>query len=217
MKTVMKPLAILSLLTLFSCQEQLLEPVINSDPVTTETQLIIDTSISLSAAEIESLLFMREEEKLARDVYLTYYQWYQSKQFGNIADSEQKHTDAVARLLAAFEIPDPVVSDEIGVFENSFLETLYLELTEKGQESQIEALKMGALIEEIDIQDLRLAADTLTHSSVLEVYDNLEKGSRNHLRAYYSSLKKQGIIYEPVVLDLELFNSIISSEMESGN
>lgn len=213
----MKPLAILSLLTLFSCQEQLLEPVINSDPVTTETQLIIDTSISLSAAEIESLLFMREEEKLARDVYLTYYQWYQSKQFGNIADSEQKHTDAVSRLLAAFEIPDPVVSDEIGVFENSFLETLYLELTEKGQESQIEALKMGALIEEIDIQDLRLAADTLTHSSVLEVYDNLEKGSRNHLRAYYSSLKKQGIIYEPVVLDLELFNSIISSEMESGN
>ena len=213
----MKPLAILSLLTLFSCQEQLLEPVINSDPVTTETQLIIDTSISLSAAEIESLLFMREEEKLARDVYLTYYQWYQSRQFSNIADSEQKHTDAVARLLAAFEIPDPVVSDEIGVFENSFLETLYLELTEKGQESQIEALKMGALIEEIDIQDLRLAADTLTHSSVLEVYDNLEKGSRNHLRAYYSSLKKQGIIYEPVVLDLELFNSIISSEMESGN
>ena len=213
----MKPLAILSMLTLFSCQEQLLEPVINSDPVTTETQLIIDTSISLSAAEIESLLFMREEEKLARDVYLTYYQWYQSKQFSNIADSEQKHTDAVARLLAAFEIPDPVVSDEIGVFENSFLETLYLELTEKGQESQIEALKMGALIEEIDIQDLRLAADTLTHSSVLEVYDNLEKGSRNHLRAYYSSLKKQGIIYEPVVLDLELFNSIISSEMESGN
>ena len=213
----MKPLAILSMLTLFSCQEQLLEPVINSDPVTTETQLIIDTSISLSAAEIESLLFMREEEKLARDVYLTYYQWYQSKQFSNIADSEQKHTDAVARLLAAFEIPDPVVSDEIGVFENSFLETLYLDLTEKGQESQIEALKMGALIEEIDIQDLRLAADTLTHSSVLEVYDNLEKGSRNHLRAYYSSLKKQGIIYEPVVLDLELFNSIISSEMESGN
>lgn len=49
---------------------------------------------------------MREEEKLARDVYLTFGEKWGLTLFTNIAKSEQTHTDAVKTLLDRYEIKD---------------------------------------------------------------------------------------------------------------
>jgi len=53
----------------------------------------------LSESEMQGLILMREEEKLARDVYTTLGEKWDLNIFINIAGSEQTHTDAVKYLL----------------------------------------------------------------------------------------------------------------------
>ena len=50
------------------------------------------TTPVLSAKEASDLIFLREEEKLARDVYLALYDAWGTPIFLNISSSEQKHT-----------------------------------------------------------------------------------------------------------------------------
>lgn len=73
--------------------------------------------ITLNASEVDSVLFMVEEEKLARDVYLTLYDKWGLITFSNIARSEQRHVDAVKYIIEKYGLEDPTI-DEIGVFKN---------------------------------------------------------------------------------------------------
>ena len=109
----------------------------------------------LTEVEAEGLIFMREEEKLARDVYLTLYDQWNIPIFQNIARSEQTHTDAIKNLLDTYGLVDPMVNDKIGVFVNPDLQALYDQLVEMGSQSLSDALKVGIAIEEIDILDLK--------------------------------------------------------------
>lgn len=170
----------------------------------------------VSPTEMEGLKFMREEEKLARDVYLVLYENWNAQVFSNIAKSEQKHTDAIKTLLNKYEIEDPVVNDEIGVFQNSDLQTLYNSLVEKGKVSLVEALKIGAAIEEIDILDLEKYLHVVDSEDITFVYNNLMRGSRNHLRAFVKNLNMQNVSYEAQYLDDEQFQMIVTSEVERG-
>lgn len=200
MKTIAIALMILSLL---SCEEALVTP---------QNQ----TSDEITVFESYSLQFMREEEKLARDIYLALYDKWSMQTFINIAGSEQKHTDAVKGLLDDFEIEDPVKEDVRGVYVNKDLQNLYEDLLATGSESIVEALQVGALIEEVDLVDLEDQAASITNNDILQVYAQLAKGSRNHLRAYVKALEAQGITYEPSHLDIDTYNSIINSGTESG-
>ncbi|MCB0748212.1 MAG: DUF2202 domain-containing protein [Ignavibacteriales bacterium] len=170
----------------------------------------------ISPAELEGLLFMREEEKLARDVYIVLYQTWNMKVFNNISQSEQKHTDAIKMLLDRYSIEDPVTTDEVGVFQNEDLLALYNTLIEQGKTSLVEALKVGAAIEEIDILDLHENIALVDNEDITFVYENLTRGSRNHLRAFVRNLSSQGVEYQPQYLDETEFQSIISSETENG-
>ena len=107
----------------------------------------------LSNPEIESILYMREEEKLARDVYLTLYEAWGLPVFQNIARSEATHMEAVKTLIDRYGLADPV-AQEIGVFTDPTLQQLYDQLVADGSNSLADALKVGAAIEEIDILDL---------------------------------------------------------------
>ena len=55
--------------------------------------------IPLSQTEINDLKFLREEEKLAHDVYLFSFEKYQINIFNSISQSEQTHTESVLALL----------------------------------------------------------------------------------------------------------------------
>ncbi len=96
---------------------------------------------------------MREEEKLAGDVYRYFYDLWGSTIFQNIASSEDAHTDAILDLLNQYGIEDPASADP-GVFSNPDLQALYDELTAMGSNSLKEAFLVGAAIEEIDILDI---------------------------------------------------------------
>ena len=167
--------------------------------------------------EMDGLVFMREEEKLARDVYLTLYENWRKRVFINISGSEQKHTDAIKYLLNKYEISDPVEIDSLGVFKNEYLQDLYQTLIEQGSISLVEALKVGAIIEEIDILDIQKELDEhVDNEDITMVYNNLLKGSRNHLRAFVKNLSRQGITYQPQKLSEQDFLAIINSAWERG-
>jgi len=171
----------------------------------------------LKEGESKGLIFMREEEKLARDVYITLHELWNRRVFRNISASEQRHMDAIKTLLDRYDLDDPVGEDKPGVFKNETLQELYNILIEQSSVSLTEALKVGALIEEIDILDIQFELDEhVDNEDVSFVYNNLLKGSRNHLRAFVRNLARQGIEYTPQKLSMEQYLTIINGEWESG-
>jgi hypothetical protein len=167
--------------------------------------------VTLTDAEISDLKFLREEEKLARDVYLFSYSKYPLyKIFNSISQSEQTHTDSVLFLLNRYGISDPA-STEIGVFVNPVLQGLYNDLTAQASISSVEALKVGATVEDLDINDIDDFIVNTTKSDLLFVYNNLNCGSKNHIRTYTSQLAIYGVVYVPQFLSVEDYNVILSS------
>lgn len=141
-------------------------------------------TVPLSDAEATDLLFMREEEKLARDVYLEMYDLWELPVFRNIARAEQAHMNAVGRLIARYGLTDPVGNNPRGVFANPELQAMYDELVARGRQSTAEALQVGIDIETADIADLQDALADVAHSDIARVYGNLLRGSERHLAAF---------------------------------
>ncbi|MBN8775483.1 DUF2202 domain-containing protein [Thiomonas arsenitoxydans] len=180
------------------------------------TQLDALPPSDLSATEASALVFMREEEKLARDVYqLLYTQWGQ-KVFSNIAASEQRHMDAVALLLTRYNLPDPAAATAPGVFQDPHVQELFNALMAQGQTSLIAALTVGATIEDLDIQDLQTRIAATDNADIALVFNELMKGSRNHMRAFISQLTKQGVTYTPQYITQAEFDAIVNSPTETG-
>jgi hypothetical protein len=141
----------------------------------------------LTAAEIAELQYMREEEKLARDVYRAMAaEWPQATVFSRIAASEQRHMDAVKVVLNRYGIADPAAGKAAGRFTNPELQELYDELVAKGSRSLDAALGVGVTIERADIADLEKALEETGNPDLERLYGNLLRGSQNHLRAFTS-------------------------------
>ena len=170
----------------------------------------------LSEAEKDEVIFLREEEKLARDVYITLADKWQLPIFSNIARAEQRHMDTVLLLLDTYNVADPVVDDTVGAFVNLELAGLYTKLVEDGNVSLIDALIVGATIEDLDIADLYHLLGFAVNDHVKLVANNLAKGSRNHLRAFMRALEAQDGTYTPQYLDQEVFDEILDAGMERG-
>lgn len=171
----------------------------------------------LTPQEEQGILYMREEEKLARDVYLDLHELWGARVFDNIANSEQAHADAMLLLITRYQLSDPVGNNPIGVFMEPDLQELYNQLSSLGSTSLTEALKVGALIEETDVVDIeRYIAMVDGNDDMILVYEHLLTGSRNHLRAFVRNLEQQGVIYEPQILDPAVFQAIIDSPTERG-
>ncbi|MEE4251051.1 MAG: DUF2202 domain-containing protein [Alcanivoracaceae bacterium] len=171
-------------------------------------------SSELTRTEIANLQFMREEEKLARDVYLTLDQYWgnQTSVFANIAVSEESHTSTINYLLEKYDIEDPVISNEIGVFTNPELQELFHTLVEQGSMSFIDGLYVGALIEEVDMEDIVAAIDATDERAMILAYSNLLDGSKSHLRGFVSVIESQGLTYQAQVLDADEVQLILESE-----
>jgi len=157
--------------------------------------------VNLDADEAATLIHMREEEKLARDTYLTLHGTWGEPVFATIAESEQRHTDAMLNMLTRYGIEDPVPSDDVGAFADSSFTELFDELVSRGEQSLPEAYYTGAYIEELDIGDLREAIAATDEQPLINSYTNLLAGSRNHLRAFVAHIVALGYEYEAQLLD----------------
>lgn len=173
-------------------------------------------NVSISASEKEGILLMREEEKLAHDVYTLLYEKWQLQPFSNISGSESRHFEAMGYLLETFELNDPAYP-EAGKFKSRELAALYDSLVSRGTESLLAALEVGAYIEEVDIRDLKELIEDTSNDAISTVYSNLLRGSENHLRAFTRQLSWREVEYVPKVLDQETYSAIVGTANQSGN
>ena len=176
----------------------------------TGTSVLDIPASDLSAEEAAALLFMREEEKLARDVYNALYTTWGQQTFTNIASSEQMHMDEIKVLLDRYALTDPALAP--GQFTDPALQALYTQLVAQGNLSLADALKVGAAIEEIDIRDLQTRMAETDNADIQQAYTNLMNGSYSHLKAFTGTLLTQtGETYVPQYLTAEQYQAIISS------
>jgi hypothetical protein len=212
----MKSLLVISVFTFFtltSCKKD----VITSPATDMTSQINAFPSEPLNADEIKSLTLMREEEKLAHDVYVTLYNKWGVNVFNNIAASEQTHTDAILSLLNKYNLPDPVQTTVVGVFTDSTLQTLYNSLVAQGNNSSLDAFLVGATIEDLDIYDLNDWTTKVDNQDILYVFANLNKGSRNHMRSFYSQIVSAGGNYAAQFITQAELEVILNSPNESGS
>lgn len=167
-------------------------------------------------SETQAVTFMREEEKLARDVYLYLYDLWGQNIFSNIADSEQQHTDATLRLLEKYDLVDPAEGKLEGEFTDAILLGLYDMLVAQGTGSQVDALIVGATIEDLDIHDLQRLLTDIDNEDITQVFENLMRGSRNHLRSFHARLVDAGFTYTPQYISQEEYDAIVNSPRETG-
>lgn len=171
----------------------------------------------LNDAEIDHLQFMREEELLALDVYTYLKDLYAVPVFKNIVKAEQFHTSVIKVIIDKYNLVDPGMDHVFGEFENETLQELYSQLTTAGSISLIDALTVGATIEDLDIYDLGECKLDTDNEDILLVFNSLMKGSRNHLRAFTKHLSFHEAEYQPQYISQEEFDEIVESEWEIGN
>ena len=187
------------LLAVFSCN--------NDDSSVVEME-----NINLTNEDNAALLFMLEEEKLARDTYTYLEDLWELNQFSNIKKSEQSHMNAVIGLLDQYDISYSLLA--YGEFNNPDIQKLYDQFIEYGSENKANALEVGANIEDLDIVDLAKFIDATTNSAMIQVFESLQCGSRNHLRSFVNAIELSGNTYEPQYLTQEDYILIINDNQE---
>ncbi len=156
-----------------------------------EAQPVPRGSGNLTDQEKDDLLFMREEEKLARDMYNFLAGKWELAIFERIALSEQRHMDALGGLIDKHKMTDidPVlIQPAPGLFVNEKIQALYDELEAKGVLSETDALEVGVMVEEIDIEDLEHFLCRVDNQDLINVYQNILDGSYRHLESFESML-----------------------------
>ena len=147
---------------------------------------------TLTKAEAEMLTFMREEEKLAHDVYLVMYERWGAVIFSSILASEQRHMETMLKMLNKYGLSDPAAGRGIGEFANAEIQGLYDALIAQGNVSLIDALHVGVEIENTDIFDIQNALAGTSRKDLRTAYTNLLEGSFNHLQAFEKAIEVQG-------------------------
>jgi len=175
-----------------------------------ESAILAFPKEDLDDNELAGLLLMREEEKLARDVYEYMHQKYNMKIFENIMHSEEVHMFAIKVMIEKYDLDDPVDNSPAGIFKNSKLQEIYNALITKGDKSLTDALVVGTIIEDLDINDLNELIKESSNKDLIYVYENLNLGSRNHLRAFYRNVLNKGGEYTPQYISQDEFDAILA-------
>jgi hypothetical protein len=136
--------------------------------------------------------------------------------FANISQSEQRHFDALKVLLDRYGLPDPAADNAPGVFQDSGLQTLYSDLVAQGQSSLQAALRVGATIEDLNLRALEKALAATDNNDLRIVYQNLQNGSENHMRAFADRLAATGESYAAQYISATTLSEIVSRPNNAG-
>ena len=147
------------------------------------------SSDSLTKEQKDTLLFIYQEEKVARDAYITLGNYYPSQTvYQNIQGSEQKHMDSAQGLCEKYDVDISNVDEtDVGVFVVPVLQELYDTLVAQGYQSELSGLMVGEYIEITDIEDLEHAEIGMP-TDVVNVYENLKAGSYSHLDSFRTAI-----------------------------
>lgn len=141
-------------------------------------------TVDLTEEEVAGLVFTREEEAMARDLYEAFADLYpEAEIFSRIATSEQRHFDAIGNVIDRYGIDDPSTG-EAGVYVDEDVQELYDDWLADGSPSLQAAYEVGVELETVDIEDLQALIDATDNTMLDRVYSNLLAGSENHLAAF---------------------------------
>jgi len=173
---------------------------------------------AISENEKAGILLMREEEKLARDIYQALDEKWDQVPFSHISEAEIYHMSQMKLLIDKFQLSDPVSKngDKRGVFVNTRLKNLHDELLIAGNTSLEAAFRAGAKVEEVDIRDLKAEKAKSGNADIISTYTFLIHASENHLRAFVKNLKRMGITYTPVALSRDEYDAIMQGSQGCG-
>lgn len=165
----------------------------------------------LNHQEGKTLVRMAEEEKLAYDVYMDMAELWEAQAFIQIAAAEQRHLSMIKQLADRYGInmSKAVRSGERGIFDDPLLQNSYLELFRKGEQSLTAAFQVGALIEERNIKDLKVALAETQNDKLKATYSHLMKASNKHLIAFSKNLEHAGTAYVPSYITTADYEAII--------
>jgi hypothetical protein len=149
--------------------------------------LSAQAATGLSTKERTTLQSMREEEKLAHDVYVVLASKTGDVRFSRIAAAEIRHGQALERVMAANGVADPTDGYGAGKFPTPSFQKMYDELVEQGSVSLAAALEVGRRIEREDIAGLAVAIDQTDDAVLDQVYAALKAGSTRHLAAFQTT------------------------------
>lgn len=164
---------------------------------------------ALTTEDQERLQFALEEEKMARDVYTVLATKWGERPFGNIAQAEKQHMRLVSDLMVRRGMAVPA-EEKPGKFRNPEIQKLYRDFEKRGLSSRLEALRVGATVEDRDLFDLDKNLAATRDPEVKTVFTALRAGSANHIRAFTRNLSRQGVTYEPQFISPETLKAILS-------
>jgi hypothetical protein len=156
------------------------------------------STVELTDEQVAHLQFVRDEERMALELYTGFATTYRNDPqstaiFDRIASSEQEHFDAVGRMLDKYGIEDPAANMDVGEYDNTpAIQALYDELWAKGTQSWVDALEVGVIVEETDIEDIGGILAEENPADVERVYSHLLSGSYRHLAAFEKQLAVVG-------------------------
>lgn len=174
------------------------------------------TAASLAGQESQALIAMIEEEKLAHDVYVALAKTSGNRVFSTIASAESQHVNALKQLAQRYQLKLPMADAPFGQFANPEFGELYRQLVATGSKSPLDAVLVGAKVEEMDIADLGDAIAGTRQADVKRVYENLQRASRNHLRAFSRAIGDQNGTYKATFLSQAEFDRIADAPHERG-
>lgn len=167
--------------------------------------------------ERSDLRFIREQEKLTRDVHLSLYERWRHRAFRKAAFRERSHINWTLVLLQKYGLGDPAANLGVGVFTRADLQELYHDLTQLGAHSFGSGLTVAAALEEMNIYTFRMRALRRTQNQDMRtLYQNLMRGARNNLRVFHRLMTQRGIEYEPAHLSVATYLEIVNSPRERG-
>jgi len=191
------------------------EEIVTSDLPVEIVDTIDSPKSKLSQDLMNTLAYMGNEERLAYDVYNALYEQYGTEQFTKIAtNGEYKHITAVQELIQKYKLSDDVnftnidlptlgymntnIEDmEAGTYDIAAIQKLYDDLVAQGSASEIDALKVGCIIEVVDVNDLNrdiALAESEGATDIVTVFNFLRDGSYKHYWAFDKGLKNKGIV-----------------------
>lgn len=202
---------------------------------------LLGQAASLGSGEEAHLIFMREEEKLARDVYLALSEAFPEENiFIRIAESEQNHTNIVLDTLEFYNIDDPdpdtndlpgSTGDFTGADYGDFFDDTYAFLVGWGSESLLDALYVGAYIVELNMHNIVDCPHVIIETDpaveagecgleftdtprLQNVYTNLLEGSKDHFRSFVQNIEVSigDGEYQAQVLSQEEVDNILADQ-----
>jgi hypothetical protein len=188
-------------------------PTLQEDINTTDLNPMDNITNAIPASDLsleqkDTLAYMWDEERLARDLYLALNELYPSQTLYNIATkAESQHALSVEGLIEKYDLnilnaPDYTggYSQEIlngyvaGEFTLDVIKDLYDTLYVKGSASLQDTLEVGCMVEVTDINDLDRDIEIAAGAEDLVlVFENLRSGSYSHYWAFDKALKSQGV------------------------